>query len=90
MRQLRMLFGMEEVDNMGLRKIIKPSISTKERTLDFIAEGKPAMAVSAEIPFELVDKATEIFVEEMGVIFADIVYSIDKEKYIVKGFYQKV
>lgn len=75
---------------MGLRKINIESINIKERTVDFIVEGTEAVMESAEIPHHLVDKASEIFVEEMGVIFADVLFDIDEDKYIVKGFYQKV
>lgn len=75
---------------MGIRKISKESINTKERTVDFIVDGTEAVRVSAEIPHHLVDKASEIFVEGMGVIFGDIVFDIDEDKYIVKGFYQRV
>lgn len=75
---------------MGIRKISKSSINIKERTVDFIVEGTPAVMESAEIPHHLVDKASEIFVEEMGIIYADVVFDIDEDKYVVKGFYQRV
>ncbi|KAF5037397.1 hypothetical protein DSECCO2_565070 [anaerobic digester metagenome] len=75
---------------MGLRKINIESINIKERTVDFIVEGTEAVMESAEIPHHLVDKASEIFVEEMGIVYGDVVFSIDNEKYVVKGFYQKV
>ena len=75
---------------MGLRKINIESINIKERTVDFIIEGTEAVMESAEIPHHLVDKASEIFVEEMGIVYGDVVFSIDNEKYVVKGFYQKV
>lgn len=73
---------------MTLRKIIIESIKIKERTLDIINE--VGITNTAEIPHELVDKASEIFVEGFGDIFADVVYDIDKDKNFVKGFYQEV
>lgn len=75
---------------MGVREIRKESIKIKERTVDFIVEGTEAVMETAEIPHSLVDKAAEIFVEEMGTIYADVVFGINKDKYIVKGFYRKV
>jgi len=74
---------------MGVREIKKESIKIKERTVDFIIDGTEAVTESAEIPPHLIDKASETFVEQMGVIFADIVFDIGKDKYIVKGFYQE-
>lgn len=75
---------------MGLRKINIESINIKERTVDFIVEGTEAVMESAGIPHSLVDKASEIFVEEIGTIYGDVVFDIDEDKYIVKGFYRKV
>jgi transcription initiation factor TFIIIB Brf1 subunit/transcription initiation factor TFIIB len=75
---------------MGIRKILKSSINLKERTVDFIVEGTEAVLESAEIPQHLVNKASEIFVEEMGIIYGDIAFDIDKHNFIVKGFYQRV
>lgn len=75
---------------MGLRKINIASIKIKERTLEFIPEHVPGETFQAEIQHDLVDKASEIFVEEMGIVYGDVVFSIDNEKYVVKGFYQKV
>ena len=75
---------------MGLRKINIASIKIKERTLEFIPEHVPGETLQAEIPHDLVDKASEIFAEEMGTTYADVVFDIDEDKYIVKGFYQGV
>lgn len=75
---------------MAMREIRKESIKIKERTLEFVMGTLPQETLQAGIPHDLVDKASEIFVEEMDTIYGDVVFDIDEDKYIVKGFYRKV